>query len=453
MVVDLEKGLFRLCSQLIARDENFKALSKHKQFDQINIELFREYRLYRLQQTLQYAYNNSRFYRTLFDKHGVRPEKVKSISDLAKLPFTNPEDLSKNSYDFLCISQGQVEKPVTYFSTGTTGLKKRIFFSRKDLENIRRFLGVGMNTVTGREGVIQVILPNTAGRGIGTLLVQSLRDMGMQAYATNMMWDSETQIKYTLENRPDVWFGDTGTIYRITKEMEHKVDLSQLGVKVLFLTIVYASPVLVHNLEKIWNCRVCTHYGLTEMGWGLAVECESGVGYHYNELDVIAEVVDPVTGEVLPDGAEGELVYTNLGREAMPLIRYRSHDIATLSSKPCPKGHHLQTLGHVTRRKESIVWVKENVGVYPALFDDIVYSFPEVVDYNIYINNAFARPHLIFEIEVIRQGQGLAARLERAIAEVPAVREHMGRPRVLLLPSGALKKHCYEKKLIRSTIF
>jgi phenylacetate-CoA ligase len=100
--------------------------------------------------------------------------------------------------------------------------------------------------------------------------------------------------------------------------------LAKLGVKIMFLTMAYVADTVAGNLERIWGCRVCTHYGLTEMGWGLAVDCSQGAGFHYNEFDVIAEVVDPRTGEPLPDGAEGELVFTGLGREAMPLIRYRS---------------------------------------------------------------------------------------------------------------------------------
>lgn len=98
------------------------------------------------------------------------------------------------------------------------------------------------------------------------------------------------------------------------------------------------------------------------MGLGLGVDCPADEGYHFNEFDVYAVVINPETGEILPDGEEGELVYTTLFREAMPLIRYRSHDIGRLIFKPCKIGSSLKSLSHVTRRLESIVKVgKEQV--------------------------------------------------------------------------------------------
>jgi phenylacetate-CoA ligase len=303
-MISLEKGLFGLCQRSIAIDDAFKKSAVNRNFDRVDPALFQEYRLYRLKETLRYAYEKSKFYRKLFDGAQVDLNAIHSIADLKKLPFTEPADLARDNYQFLCVSQAKVEKPVTYTSTGTTGPQKRVFFTANDLENIKRFLGVGMNTVTGSEGVIQILLPNSQGRGIGSLLAAGLKDMGMKAYVTGMAMDSAAQIQHTIENKPNVWFGDTGTIYRITKEMEHKVDLAKLGVEVLFLTMGYVADTVARNLERIWGCRVCTHYGLTEMGWGLAVDCSSGAGFHYNEFDVIAEVVDPVTGESLPDGAD-----------------------------------------------------------------------------------------------------------------------------------------------------
>lgn len=449
MPVHLEDGLFRLCEDLIAHDEIFRSQAVHRNFKNIDSVLFGEYCLYRLKQTVKYAYENSRFYKKLFDENKIRPDDIQTMADLARLPFTEPKDLVGNSYDFLCISQSQVEKPVTFFSSGTTGIQKRIFFSNKDIENIRLFLSVGMNTVTDKDGIIQVLLPNANGRGIGNMLAMALNEFGMQAYATDMMLDSAEQVQHTQDKKATVWFGDMGTIYRITKEMEDKIDLSKLGVKILFLTMRHPSPVMVKHLEETWDCRVYTHYGLTEMGWGLAVDCGQGDGFHYNELGVIAEVIDPQTGEVLPDGAEGELVFTSLGRTAMPLIRYRSHDFATLTNKRCGCGRSLQTMGHVLRRSEAVVKLYEDAEIYPTMFDDILYSFNQVVEYNIFLDKKGKLPVLVFDVEVLQQYDGLAEEIEARVSAISAIRTHMGYPRVQLLPSGALKPSCYEKKLIR----
>lgn len=450
MKVHLEDGLFRLCSQLIQQDDEFKASAVNRNFDKVDNLLFREYRLYRLKKTIKYVYENSSFYKDLFNKNNIKPDDINSITDLEKIPFTYPENITGNSFDFLCLSQGQVEKPVTFYSGGTTGLRKRIYFSMNDVENIKLFLSAGMNTVTGKNGVIQIILQDSQGRGTGSILAQSLKDLGIGAYVTDMMADSsEQQVQYTIDRKPNVWFGDTRTIYRITKEMGKKIDLSKLGLETLFLTVGYVSPYMKNYLEKTWNCRVCTHYGLTEMGWGLAVDCDKGNGFHYNELDVIAEVIDPVTGRVLPDGSEGELVFTSLGRDAMPLIRYRSRDIATLSGKKCACGHNLQTIGHVRRRLESIVSLAPGIEIYPTMFDDILYNFDEVVDYNIYIDWRGKLPQLIFKAEVLNKCERLELEIVNAVNSLSSVKMYMEKPAVHLLSPGALKEFCYEKKLFK----
>jgi phenylacetate-CoA ligase len=453
MSVPLEKGLFRLCQRSIALDEEFQKQAVHRNFDQVDGALFQEYRLYRLKKEVAYAYEHSRFYRKKMDRHGVKPKDIQNWDDLQKLPFTTPGEIAAGGYDFLCISQGGVEKPVTYTSTGTTGPQKRFFFSTEDVENIKRFLGVGMNNVIDTNGTIQILLPNSNGRGIGSLLEQGCNDLGMHAYATGMMLPAEEQIRLTMEHHPQVWFGDTNTIYRATKEMEHKVDLSSLGLKVMFTTIGHLSPVMAKNLARIWNCDISTHYGLTETGWGLAVDCmHGGDGFHYNEFNVVAEVVDPETGKPVPEGQEGELVFTTLGREAMPLLRYRSHDLATLTSAPCPCGCHLQTMGKVHYRLESFVSLPRGQRIYPTLFDDKVYCFDEVIDYNLYLDRKKEKPTLLLDVEVQEgneQRQELARAIEESVQELEPVRMVMGRPQVRLLPVGALKPDIYRKKMIR----
>lgn len=449
MLVHLEDGLFRLCGELIQNDIEFQKTAVNKNFNKVDDSLFREYRNHRFKKTINYAYNNSIFYKKLFDDNNIIPDDIKSINDIDKIPFTYPEDITGNSYDFLCLSQRLVEKPVTFYSGGTTGLQKRIYFSMNDINNIMKFLSIGMNTVVGMDGTVQVILQNSQGRGTGAILAQALTNMGMNAYATDVMAESLEQIKLTIENKPDVWFGDSRVIYRITKELEHKVNLSTFGVKTLFLTVHLPSPVMIDYLKKVWNCEISTHYGLTEMGWGLAVDCDSKSGLHYNELGVIAEVVDPVTGKVLPDGSEGELVFTSIGYEAMPLIRYRSRDISSISSEKCICGHNLQTLGKVRKRIESIIVLPDGSEIYPTMFDDILFRFDEVVDYNIYIDEKGDLSNFIFKVEVLYQNKGLENNIADSINSLLAISRNINKIEVQLLPFGTLKKLTNQKKLIR----
>jgi len=270
----------------------------------------------------------------------------------------------------------------------------------------------------------------------------------MRAVVSDMGSTSDVIMQACLDARPNVWFGDTGTIFRVTKEMERKMDLSKSGVKVLFLTMGNISGSMKKYLEKVWNCRVVTHYGLTEMGWGLAVDCDTCDGYHYNELDVIAEVVDPETGRVLPDGEAGELVFTSIGREAMPIIRFRSGDISSLSKCTC--GRSLQLMGHIVRRMEGMYELVDGRYIYPALLEDAIYSVNEVVDYRVSVKGR----HLFIELEAVAKGyyhrseESVKEEAVKRLLEIDAIRDSGVKLTVELLENGALKPFCHQKKLI-----
>lgn len=453
MSVHLEEGLFELCSKRIMEDKEFKSIAKNKNFDRVDSCLFQEFRLYQLKKTIRYVSEKSRFYKEKFKANDVDLNDINTLKDIEKLPFTYPEDLRNTGYDFLCISQSDIEKPVTFFSSGTTGIKKRIHFSNGDLMKILWFLPRGMNTVIDKKGgVIQIFLPNSSGRGVAYLLAKGLESFGMKAVISDLESSSEEIIKTCLDNRPNVWFGDAGTIFRVTKETEHKLDLSQLGVKVLFLTMSNISDSMKKYLKKVWNCRIVTHYGLTEMGWGLAVDCDICNGYHYNELDVIAEVVDPETGRVKAYGESGELVFTSIGREAMPIIRFRSGDISKLSKCTC--GHNLQVIGHIERRIEGGYKLDNHRYIYPALLEEVLYGIDEAVDYRAAVKGR----QLFIDIEVVNRTsffdfeKDVKEKVQKRLMEIDVIRDSGLEPIIKLLENGALKPFCLQKKRIEERV-
>ena len=142
-----------------------------------------------------------------------------------------------------------------------------------------------METVEDRDKCCaQVFLPNGEGRGIGSMLGASLIRFGMKSCVSDMTTSSEEAIKVCRENKANVWFGDALTIYRITKQMEPKMDLKSLGMKVLFLTMGNISKPMVEYLEKAWGASVVTHYGLTEMGWQIIRDQDVVNGQHIQLL-------------------------------------------------------------------------------------------------------------------------------------------------------------------------
>ncbi len=441
MYVSLQAGLYDLCRLRIEKDEEFKAQSARGNFDAVDDALFDEYKLWQLKKTVRRVRTKSPFYRRLFEKAGVTEDDLHSLADIAKLPFTFPADLAGTSYSLLCTSQGEVEKPVTFYSSGSTGTKKRIFFSMADIQKILDFLPRGMNTVIGRdEARVLVFLQNSQGRGIGSILAQSLNAFGMQGWTADLQDSTDDILRATVEHKINVWFGDAITIYRATRVLEKQADLRSLGMQCIFITMSNIPQSMIDYLHSAWGCRVSTHYGLTESGWGLAVDCDVCPGYHYDELDHIVEVVDPETGGPVPEGREGEVVLTNISRDCMPLIRYRTGDIATLTRSVC--GSHLMTLGHIRRRKEGATEYNGHY-IYPALFDEVLFSTDGLLDYRIFLEGG----RISLEVEVLDEADFDAVGLKERLMALPFM---AGAPEIELnlLKSGALREHCYEKKRI-----
>lgn len=441
MYVSLQAGLYDLCRLRIEKDEEFKAQSARGNFDAVDDALFDEYKLWQLKKTVRRVRTKSPFYRRLFEKAGVTEDDLHSLADIAKLPFTFPADLAGTSYSLLCTSQGEVEKPVTFYSSGSTGTKKRIFFSMADIQKILDFLPRGMNTVIGRdEARVLVFLQNSQGRGIGSILAQSLNAFGMQGWTADLQDSTDDILRATVEHKINVWFGDAITIYRATRVLEKQADLHSLGMQCIFITMSNIPQSMIDYLHSAWGCRVSTHYGLTESGWGLAVDCDVCPGYHYDELDHIVEAVDPETGGPVPEGREGEVVLTNISRDCMPLIRYRTGDIATLTRSVC--GSHLMTLGHIRRRKEGATEYNGHY-IYPALFDEVLFSTDGLLDYRIFLEGG----RISLEVEVLDEALFDAVGLKERLMALPFM---AGAPEIELnlLKSGALREHCYEKKRI-----
>ena len=437
MSVSLQEGLYGLCKLRMDADSDYPGPRP----ETVDDAAFDAYRLWQLKKTVRRVREKAPFYRRLFEKAGVTEEELHSLEDIRKLPFTFPADLSGTSYSLLCTSQSEVEKPVTFYSSGSTGTKKRIFFSMADIQKILDFLPRGMNTVIDRdEARVLVFLQNSQGRGIGSILAKSLVDFGMQGWTADLQDSPEDIWRQTAEHGVNVWFGDAITIYRATKILAQEHDLRAVGMQCIFITMSNIPHSMIDYLHEAWGCRVSTHYGLTESGWGLAVDCDTCPGYHYDELNHIVEVVDPETGEPVPEGAEGEVVLTNIARDCMPLIRYRTGDIATLTKSDC--GSHLMTLGHIRRRREGATEYNGH-HIYPALFDEELFATEGLLDYRIFLQDG----RVSLDIEVLDEDAFDAGDLKARLMALPFMQ---GAPEleIRLLPCGALREHCYEKKRI-----
>jgi phenylacetate-coenzyme A ligase PaaK-like adenylate-forming protein len=231
-------------------------------------------------------------------------------------------------------------------------------------------------------------------------------------------------------------------------------ELANLGVKALFLAGEYVATAMRNELSRIWNCRIYTHYGLTEMGLGVAVECAAGDGYHFNEADLLLELIDPATGESVPPGSEGELVFTTLTREAMPLIRYRTHDSSRMIIEPCSCGASmLQKFAHVRKRAELTSALQTGDEIYPALFDDCLFEIPGLIDYQAILIRENNKECFEFIIEMADCCADSISDIEKKLLSIPAVSRGissgtMHPPRIELERKNSLLRTDRSKKLI-----
>ena len=410
------------------------------------------YQLFHLRRILQYAYANSSFYRDRFDAAGFNPDRLRNIRDLAGIPFTEPEDLAREPYRFLCLSRAEIARPYSFVTSGTTGPRKKIFWTHADVAKIVDFMAAGMGMVAGAGDVVQILLPDGRPNSQADLLRKGVLKLGATPVVADMDLSADDQHRLMQEARSSVIFGYAGRLFRITLELEAKHDLRKSGVRILFLAAEYLPEARRQQLQKTWGCRVHTHYGLTEMGLGVAVECEARNGYHFNEAALLLEVIDPRTGASVSAGDEGELVFTTLTREAMPLIRYRTHDLSRLRPEPCPCGAAtLLRIDKIRKRLESIVVLESGEEVYPALFDDVLFEIPGLVDYQLVLKREGEKERLDFRIEMARELDLSAIRKTLLAAPVVArsVRaESMVEPIIELAGRGALQAVSRAKKMI-----
>ncbi len=465
-IVPLEEGLYELAKKQINADATFLEVLGKGAVESVDRTLFNRYRDLKFVRTVRYVYENSRFYRRLYDAAGVDIDEIRTIADIAKLPFTTPEDLAISStsdmvctnenaakkatqigkcqYDFLCTSQAKVERAITFATSGTVGPKKRIFFSDKDIDIMTDFMAVGMNTVMDENGVTQIFLPPGPRMGQADLLSRGVRKMKGRFVVTGMLVDSRTQIETIIKNGTTVMFGETRLMYRITKEMESEYDLGSLGVKTIFVTTSYLCDTMRDYLEKTWNARVTTHYGLVEMGLGVAVECGRGCGYHYDELDVIAEVVDPKTGITRADGEIGEMVFTSISREVMPIIRYKNKDLSFMN-KHNDHCDGLEIIGPIHTRIEAMVPLGSGM-IYPTYFDNALFTIPELIDYEIHLFNDDGKDRMTVLVETLDAGQDITD----AVLDIVIADSLIGdiKVRVEYAPKDTMKSETHFKKVV-----
>lgn len=298
---------------------------------------------------------------------GLRP--LRDLAELAELPFTTADDLRPGEA-LLCVSRDEVARMVTVSTSGSTGAPKRLAFSDTELARTRDFFAVGMAQMVTAGQHVAVLLPGAhRPRGITDLLAGSLAPQGVRVTARMELADlllcapeqAPEGAALRLEAVRTAWQALASTapaglaLVLLPRQMGclwRAFPQTPPGLCAALCAADWLDPGLRRQVEQSWDCPVLDHYGSTESAFAGAVQCRCREGRHVRALDLLLEIVHPVTGEVLPAGETGELVITTLQRRAMPLLRYRTGDMASLLDGPCACGSPLPRLGPVLGRIE-----------------------------------------------------------------------------------------------------
>jgi phenylacetate-CoA ligase len=336
------------------------------------------HQLRKLQETIDYVRTRAPFYRRLFD--GVKGSDLKSLEDIASLPFTTAEDLMEDDLRFLCVSRDEISRVVTLNTSGTTALAKRIHFTEDDLELTTDLFHHGMQALIRPGQRVLILMPGEQHGSVGDLMVKALPRMGAEGILHGIVLDEGAAIAEIVAKEIDCLIGIPVQVLGLVRHPD-AACIPQGRIKSVLLSADYVPCAIVSEIERAWGCPVFNHYGMTEMGLGAAVDCCALSGYHIREADLYFEIVDPVTGLPVPDGQMGEVVFSTLTRKGMPLVRYRSGDLSRFVPEPCPCGTILKRLEWVTGRIRGGVSVGQRFMVTVADLDEALFPLPGLLNF------------------------------------------------------------------------
>jgi phenylacetate-CoA ligase len=340
----------------------------------------------RLKELVNKVYQNVEFYRKKMDEKGVRPCDIRSIEDISKLPFTNKTDLRDN-YPFGLFAAPMKEIVRIHASSGTTGKPTTVGYTKKDIENWQEVLArcLTMSGVTP-EDIVQVSFGYglfTGGLGI---------HYGAENVGCTVVPISAGNTRRQLQLMSD--FGSTVLACTPSYALHLADALSEFGYSLSDMKLktgVFGAEPFSENmrleLEKKWGIKAFDIYGLSEiMGPGVANDCEFHDGLHIHEDHFFPEVVDPKTKEPLPDGQQGELVFTTLTKEGIPLLRYNTHDLTTLTRERCECGRTLVRMKKITGRSDDMLIIR-GVNLFPSQIEQVLLEMGETsAHYMLYVD-------------------------------------------------------------------
>ncbi len=410
----------------------------------------REVQLRRLKAVVARAWAHVELFRARMDERGLTPDSIQRLGDIAALPFTVKTDL-RDTYPFGLFASSMGDVVRLHASSGTTGKPIVVAYTREDVDvwsevMARTFASCGLHRGDilqnafgyglftgglgahyGAEALGATVIPISGGNTDRQIMV--MRDFGVTA-----MCATPSYFTHVIERA-----GELG------------VDLHTLPLRVGVFGAEPWSDAMRQRIQQDSGIKAFDIYGLSEIiGPGVASECAQQHGLHVFEDHFYPEIIDPETGAVLPDGAEGELVLTTLSKKAMPMIRYRTRDITCLIPEPCACGRTLRRIRRIGRRSDDMFIIR-GVNVYPSQVEAALLAVEGTLPhYQIILVREQGLDQMIVEVEVtpevfsdkIRALEGVRARLAHAIEHILGIRVELRlvEPRSIERSQGKAKR-------------
>lgn len=361
-------------------------------------EQIRQWQSERLVNTVKRVYENVPYYRNLMDKKGVTPDDIKSVDDLHKLPFLTKDDL-REAYPYGLLATPLKDAVRIQSTSGTTGKRVVAFYTQHDIDLWEDCCARALTAVgTTKEDAVHVsygygLFTGGAGLHGGSHKVGSLT-LPMSSGNT------DRQIQFMCDLGSTVICCTPSYASYLAESIEEQGMKDKIKLKAGIFGAEAWSEEMRRDIENKLGIKAYDIYGLTEIsGPGVAFECSEQHGMHINEDHFIAEIIDPVTEEVLPEGEKGELVFTCITKEAFPLIRYRTRDICILSREKCSCGRTLIKMTKPMGRSDDMLIVK-GVNVFPSQIETVLLNKGYPANYLIVVSRENNSDKLEVQVEM-----------------------------------------------------
>lgn len=356
-----------------------------KEIETMPVEEIKKLQSEKLVKQVKHVYENVPYYRDLMDKKGVKPEDIKGIEDLHKLPFLTKNDL-REAYPYGLLAKPLKDCVRIQSTSGTTGKRVVAFYTQHDIDLWEDCCARAIVAVGGtNEDVCQVAYGYglfTGGPGMNG----GSHKVGCLTLPLSS-GNTERQVQFMTDLGTTIICCTPSYAAYIGEYIKEKgIKPEDLKLKAGIFGAEAWTEEMRRGIEKSLGLKAYDIYGLTETsGPGVSFECEEQTGMHINEDHFLAEIIDPDTGEVLPEGSKGELVFTSLDKEAFPLLRYRTRDICVLSRKKCSCGRTFIKMSKPMGRSDDMLIIR-GVNVFPSQIETVLLNEGYQPNYQIIVD-------------------------------------------------------------------